>query len=128
MGNRCLLRLRQVRVHESEREREIARLGIKKLTFASLCQANPSHLETVNTVTLGRARAKQYYLGNTAETRWGSKVCLLVFPVDDEVSTMKACTHKRNDCRSRVMPILFHGEAWIKCKWPETSCLLKRDK
>lgn len=44
-------------------------------------EANPSHLETVNTVTLGRARAKQYYLGNSKETR------------------------------SRVMPVLFHGDA-----------------
>jgi len=44
-------------------------------------EANPSHLETVNTVTLGRARAKQFYLGNTKETR------------------------------SRIMPILFHGDA-----------------
>ena len=51
-----------------------------KSVLATL-EANPSHLETVNTVTLGRARAKQYYLGNTAETR------------------------------SRVMPILFHGDA-----------------
>lgn len=51
-----------------------------KSVLATL-EANPSHLETVNTVTLGRARAKQYYLGNTAETR------------------------------SRIMPILFHGDA-----------------
>ena len=48
-------------------------------TSEAFLKANPSHLETVNTVTLGRARAKQYYLGNTAETR------------------------------SRIMPILFHG-------------------
>eukprot|EP00933_Yihiella_yeosuensis_P031830 TRINITY_DN25437_c0_g1_i1.p1 TRINITY_DN25437_c0_g1~~TRINITY_DN25437_c0_g1_i1.p1 ORF type:complete len:1020 (+),score=228.07 TRINITY_DN25437_c0_g1_i1:73-3132(+) len=44
-------------------------------------EANPSHLETVNTVTLGRSRAKQYYLGNT------------------------------DDTRSRIMPVLFHGDA-----------------
>jgi len=44
-------------------------------------EANPSHLETVNTVTLGRTRAKQFYAGNTEETR-----------------------------RS-VMPVLFHGDA-----------------
>jgi len=50
-------------------------------TVTATLEANPSHLETVNTVTLGRARAKQYYLGNTEETR------------------------------KRVMPILFHGDA-----------------
>jgi len=50
-------------------------------TVTATLEANPSHLETVNTVTLGRARAKQYYLGNTAESR------------------------------SRVLPILFHGDA-----------------
>jgi len=44
-------------------------------------EANPSHLETVNPVTIGRVRAKQYYLGN------------------DEDSQM------------RVMPILMHGDA-----------------
>ena len=32
-------------------------------------EANPLHLETVNTVALGRARAKQHYLGSTPETR-----------------------------------------------------------
>lgn len=50
-------------------------------TITATLEANPSHLETVNTVTLGRARAKQYYLGNTAESR------------------------------HRVLPILFHGDA-----------------
>ncbi|CAE7359927.1 ogdh [Symbiodinium sp. CCMP2592] len=50
-------------------------------TITATLEANPSHLETVNTVTLGRARAKQYYLGNTAESR------------------------------TRVLPILFHGDA-----------------
>eukprot|EP00933_Yihiella_yeosuensis_P034709 TRINITY_DN28184_c0_g1_i1.p1 TRINITY_DN28184_c0_g1~~TRINITY_DN28184_c0_g1_i1.p1 ORF type:complete len:1048 (+),score=248.64 TRINITY_DN28184_c0_g1_i1:100-3243(+) len=50
-------------------------------TITLTLEANPSHLETVNTVTLGRTRAKQYYLGNTEETR------------------------------SRVMPVLFHGDA-----------------
>jgi len=44
-------------------------------------EANPSHLETVNAVTLGRTRAKQYYLGNSVETR------------------------------TRVMPVIFHGDA-----------------
>lgn len=44
-------------------------------------EANPSHLETVNTVTLGRTRAKQYYAGNTEETR------------------------------KSIMPVLFHGDA-----------------
>jgi len=44
-------------------------------------ECNPSHLETVNTVTLGRTRAKQYFAGNTPES-------------------MKAC-----------MPVLFHGDA-----------------
>jgi len=32
-------------------------------------ECNPSHLETVGVVALGRARAKQYYAGNTPETR-----------------------------------------------------------
>eukprot|EP00931_Biecheleriopsis_adriatica_P036232 TRINITY_DN2087_c0_g1_i1.p1 TRINITY_DN2087_c0_g1~~TRINITY_DN2087_c0_g1_i1.p1 ORF type:complete len:1043 (-),score=295.32 TRINITY_DN2087_c0_g1_i1:39-3167(-) len=50
-------------------------------TIVATLEANPSHLETVNTVTLGRARAKQYYLGNTEETR------------------------------KRVMPMVFHGDA-----------------
>jgi len=50
-------------------------------TVTATLEANPSHLETVNTVTLGRARAKQFYLGNTAESR------------------------------KRVLPILFHGDA-----------------
>ncbi|CAE8599192.1 unnamed protein product, partial [Polarella glacialis] len=50
-------------------------------TITATLEANPSHLETVNTVTLGRARAKQYYLGNTKETR------------------------------KRVMPVVFHGDA-----------------
>ncbi|CAE7923830.1 ogdh [Symbiodinium sp. KB8] len=50
-------------------------------TITATLEANPSHLETVNTVTLGRARAKQYYLGNTEESR------------------------------TRVLPILFHGDA-----------------
>jgi len=44
-------------------------------------ECNPSHLETVNTVTLGRCRAKQYYAGNTKEQ------------------------HKK------MMPVLFHGDA-----------------
>lgn len=44
-------------------------------------EANPSHLETVGPVTLGRTRAKQYYLGDEPETR------------------------------RRVMPILLHGDA-----------------
>jgi len=44
-------------------------------------EANPSHLETVNSVTLGRTRAKQFYAGNTEETR------------------------------KKVMPVLFHGDA-----------------
>ncbi|CAK9115854.1 unnamed protein product [Durusdinium trenchii] len=50
-------------------------------TITATLEANPSHLETVNTVTSGRARAKQYYLGNDAESR------------------------------TRVLPILFHGDA-----------------
>merc|ERR1719336_2856286 len=44
-------------------------------------EANPSHLETVNTVTLGRTRAKQFYAGNTEESR------------------------------KSIMPVLFHGDA-----------------
>jgi len=44
-------------------------------------ECNPSHLETVNCVTLGRTRAKQYYAGNTKEQ------------------------HKQ------VLPIIFHGDA-----------------
>jgi len=44
-------------------------------------EANPSHLETVSPVTLGRTRAKQYYLGNTEATQ------------------------------QRVMPIILHGDA-----------------
>eukprot|EP00928_Gymnodinium_smaydae_P023468 TRINITY_DN19360_c0_g1_i1.p1 TRINITY_DN19360_c0_g1~~TRINITY_DN19360_c0_g1_i1.p1 ORF type:complete len:1054 (+),score=296.15 TRINITY_DN19360_c0_g1_i1:362-3163(+) len=44
-------------------------------------ECNPSHLETVNTVCLGRTRAKQYYGGNTKEMR------------------------------EQVMPVLFHGDA-----------------
>jgi len=44
-------------------------------------EANPSHLETVNGVTLGRTRAKQFYAGDTEETR------------------------------KQVMPVLFHGDA-----------------
>mmetsp|Transcript_152805 Transcript_152805/g.271075 ORF Transcript_152805/g.271075 Transcript_152805/m.271075 type:complete len:1029 (+) Transcript_152805:66-3152(+) len=50
-------------------------------TVQMTLEANPSHLETVNGVTLGRTRAKQFFLGNTDETR------------------------------KRVMPILFHGDA-----------------
>jgi len=44
-------------------------------------EANPSHLETVNPVTLGRTRAKQFWLGNHEETR------------------------------KSIMPVLFHGDA-----------------
>lgn len=44
-------------------------------------EANPSHLETVNTVTLGRTRAKQFYLGDTPEAK------------------------------TQVMPVIFHGDA-----------------
>jgi 2-oxoglutarate dehydrogenase E1 component len=44
-------------------------------------ECNPSHLETVNTVTLGRARAKQYYSGNTKEQN------------------------------SKILPVIFHGDA-----------------
>jgi len=44
-------------------------------------EANPSHLETVNPVAIGRARAKQYYL-------------------DDP-----------EDAPLKVVPILFHGDA-----------------
>jgi 2-oxoglutarate dehydrogenase E1 component len=51
----------------------------KKATIT--LEANPSHLETVNTVTLGRSRAKQFYMGNT------------------------------EDAKKKVMPVLFHGDA-----------------
>eukprot|EP00746_Dinoflagellata_sp_MGD_P001864 gnl/MRDRNA2_/MRDRNA2_103542_c0_seq1.p1 gnl/MRDRNA2_/MRDRNA2_103542_c0~~gnl/MRDRNA2_/MRDRNA2_103542_c0_seq1.p1 ORF type:complete len:1180 (+),score=256.97 gnl/MRDRNA2_/MRDRNA2_103542_c0_seq1:123-3662(+) len=44
-------------------------------------EANPSHLETVDPITLGRTRAKQYFMGNTDE------------------------------CTRKVMPILMHGDA-----------------
>mmetsp|Transcript_83040 Transcript_83040/g.243483 ORF Transcript_83040/g.243483 Transcript_83040/m.243483 type:complete len:833 (-) Transcript_83040:65-2563(-) len=44
-------------------------------------EANPSHLETVAPVTLGRTRAKQYYLGDTEDTR------------------------------ARVVPVVMHGDA-----------------
>jgi len=44
-------------------------------------EANPSHLETVNTVALGRARAKQYFAGNSQESR------------------------------KSIMPVLLHGDA-----------------
>eukprot|EP00933_Yihiella_yeosuensis_P079725 TRINITY_DN930_c0_g1_i1.p1 TRINITY_DN930_c0_g1~~TRINITY_DN930_c0_g1_i1.p1 ORF type:complete len:1068 (-),score=228.22 TRINITY_DN930_c0_g1_i1:671-3874(-) len=50
-------------------------------TVTLTMEANPSHLETVGPVTLGRARAKQFYLGDEPESR------------------------------SRVMPILLHGDA-----------------
>lgn len=53
--------------------------GDKQVTLT--IEANPSHLETVNPITIGRARAKQYYLGNTEESK------------------------------RRVMPILMHGDA-----------------
>jgi 2-oxoglutarate dehydrogenase E1 component len=51
----------------------------KKVNVTLEC--NPSHLETVNTVTLGRTRAKQYYAGNTKTQN------------------------------SSIMPVLFHGDA-----------------
>jgi len=44
-------------------------------------EANPSHLETVAPVAIGRTKAKQYYLGDS------------------------------EDSRSRVMPIIMHGDA-----------------
>lgn len=44
-------------------------------------EANPSHLETVNTITLGRTRAKQYFDGDSKESR------------------------------SKILPILLHGDA-----------------
>jgi len=44
-------------------------------------ECNPSHLETVNCVTLGRTRAKQYYAGNTKEMD------------------------------ATMLPIIFHGDA-----------------
>jgi len=44
-------------------------------------ECNPSHLETVCPVTLGRTKAKQYYAGNTQQQR------------------------------TEIMPILFHGDA-----------------
>lgn len=68
------------------------------MDLVTCVEANPSHLETVNTVTLGRARAKQYYLGNTAETRrmlqdWVlSCAVLVVFDIKLDV-TMICCTY-----------------------------------
>jgi len=53
--------------------------GGKKAKMTLEC--NPSHLETVNTVTLGRMRAKQYYAGNTEAER------------------------------KKMLPVLFHGDA-----------------
>eukprot|EP00746_Dinoflagellata_sp_MGD_P001394 gnl/MRDRNA2_/MRDRNA2_102624_c0_seq1.p1 gnl/MRDRNA2_/MRDRNA2_102624_c0~~gnl/MRDRNA2_/MRDRNA2_102624_c0_seq1.p1 ORF type:complete len:1088 (+),score=229.01 gnl/MRDRNA2_/MRDRNA2_102624_c0_seq1:63-3326(+) len=44
-------------------------------------EANPSHLETVDPITVGRVKAKQFYMGNTDE------------------------------CMKKVMPILMHGDA-----------------
>ncbi|CAE8613189.1 unnamed protein product [Polarella glacialis] len=52
-------------------------LGSVTLTL----EANPSHLETVGPVALGRVRAKQYYLGDAPETK------------------------------KRVMPVILHGDA-----------------
>jgi 2-oxoglutarate dehydrogenase E1 component len=48
----------------------------KKLTIMLL--ANPSHLETVDSVVLGRARAEQHFMGDTN----GNKVCPVVIHGD----------------------------------------------
>jgi len=58
-------------------KREFAPGKIANVTL----ECNPSHLETVDSVTLGRTRAKQYYAGNT-----------------------KAQS-------SAMLPIIFHGDA-----------------
>jgi len=39
--------------------------------------ANPSHLEAVNTVVLGKARARQFYAGNTPEDTGATMSVLL---------------------------------------------------
>ena len=55
--------------------------------------ANPSHLEIVNPVVLGKARAKQFF---------------------DEVeagATRATDPQERNQRRTKVMPLLLHGDA-----------------
>src|SRR6185295_15817573 len=53
--------------------------------------ANPSHLEIVNPVVLGKARAKQFF---------------------DEVEATRATTLEERDApRSKVLPLLLHGDA-----------------
>lgn len=70
-------------------------------------EANPSHLETVNTVTLGRARAKQRLDG-----RFRSFSLLFrPFRGDFEAqSLLRYYLGNTVESRSRVLPILFHGE------------------
>ena len=58
--------------------------GVEHNVHLSLA-ANPSHLEAVNPVVIGKTKAKQFYLQND---------CISV-----------------NDTRRRVMPILLHGDA-----------------
>lgn len=58
-------------------------------TFNVTLEANPSHLETVNTITLGRTRAKQYYAGNTEAEK--KKVLGILFHGDAAFSGQGVC-------------------------------------
>jgi len=66
--------------------------------------ANPSHLETVNTVVLGKTRAKQFYLGDTP----------LPVPADATATDRDVEGADGDggqiDARGRVVPVLLHGD------------------
>lgn len=59
--------------------------------FNLTLEANPSHLETVNPIALGRTRAKQFYAADNA--------------LNEEVET------QTNNNKKKVLPILIHGDA-----------------
>lgn len=81
-----------VKYHLGTNSRKLAGTSNQKEILMTL-EANPSHLETIDPICLGRTRAKQFY--HTTD----------VGAVNEEVEVESLKNHQK------VMPVQFHGDA-----------------